>query len=460
VIKNSDLLPLIQKYNRPGPRYTSYPTAVQFTESYGPSDYAKDLIEIDRQAAKPLSLYVHIPFCEARCAFCACNVIISPEHDVSLKYLDFLQREMDRVTASLRHRRQVAQVHFGGGTPTYQTPVELRALYRAISRQFEILPNAEISIEVDPCVTTDEHLRVLRELGFNRLSMGVQDLTPEVQAAVCRNQSATQTERLFYMARDLGFTSINIDLIYGLPLQRVETFADSIDQVIDMRPDRVALYSFAHLPWLKKNQDQIETAQLPTPEVKLELFVVAMQRFVEAGYRKIGMDHFALPSDDLAMALDERRLYRNFMGYTVRPTDVTLGFGVSSIGETPFSQMQNTKKLSRYYSMLEGGQLATEKGYRLTADDRLRRDVIQSLMCNFFVDLQRVDREYEMNSATYFDAEMTELETMQREGFVKVGEKSIEVTELGQLFVRNVAMIFDAYLKQASDGRPRFSKTV
>lgn len=454
------LIELIRKYDKPGPRYTSYPTALQFSESYGSADYLKDLAEADRRSDKPLSLYFHLPFCEARCAFCACNVIIAPKHEVSLKYLDYLQRETDRIAAYVPNRRQVAQLHFGGGTPTFQSPAELRALYRSICRDFEILPGAEVSIEVDPCVTSEEHLKTLRELGFNRLSLGVQDLSEDVQAAIRRNQSAQDTERLYYLARDLGFKSINIDLIYGLPLQRVESFGDTIEQVIDMRPDRIALYSFAHLPDMKHNQDAIDPAALPAPEEKLALFVTAMGRLLNAGYKKIGMDHFALPEDDLAMALEDRRLHRNFMGYTVRPTDTTLGFGVSSIGETPMSQMQNTKKLTKYYHALEAGMPPTERGYRLTEDDAIRRDVIQSVMCNFFVDFERIDREHGIDSTEYFATEFEELNGLEDSGFIQRQQKTLEVTKIGQLFVRNVAMVFDAYLRKVSEGKRKFSRTV
>lgn len=456
----AQLMDLIRKYDKPGPRYTSYPTAVQFSETYGATDYLHDLAAVNRSPENPLSLYVHLPFCEARCAFCACNVIIAAHGDVPRKYLDFLQREIDKVAAYLPHRRKVAQLHFGGGTPTFQSPTELRALYRSITRDFEILPGAEVAIEIDPCVTSEEHMIALREMNFNRLSFGVQDLNQDVQQAIKRNQSVADTDRLYHIARDLGFNSINFDLIYGLPLQTEKTFAESIDQAIDMRPDRVALYSYAHLPGLKHNQDAIDPATLPSPETKLGLFVIAMEKFLAAGYRKIGMDHFALPEDDLALALEDRRLYRNFMGYTVRPTDTTIGFGVSSIGETPSSQMQNTKKLSRYYALLELGQLPVEKGFRLTEDDRIRRDVIQSLMCNFHLDFRRIDADYGIDSSEYFSGEMRELDALDESGFIERSATSLEVTALGQLFVRNVAMVFDAYLTAPSEGKRRFSRTV
>ncbi|MCX7014964.1 MAG: oxygen-independent coproporphyrinogen III oxidase [Candidatus Sumerlaeota bacterium] len=451
---------LIRKYDRPGPRYTSYPTAVEFSERYGPDDYEADLAEADRDGASPLSLYVHLPFCEARCAFCACNVIITRNRAATRRYLDALERETELVAARLPHRRGVAQLHFGGGTPTYQTPAELRRLHRAIARQFEIQPQAEVAIEVDPCVTTEEHMSALRDMGFNRLSMGVQDLTPEVQREIRRDQTVEETVRLFGIARALGFTSINVDLVYGLPRQRAETFERSLDQVIAMRPERVALYSFAYLPWMKKNQALLDPSLLPSPEVKLELFVRAMDKFLGAGYVKIGMDHFAVPEDDLARALEDRRLARNFMGYTVRPTNATIALGVSSIGELQGNSMQNTKKLNRYHEAIGAGRFATERGYRMTPDDRIRRDVIQSVMCNFYVDFAEIERRFGIDARAYFAVERPELDELERGDFLRRDGKRLYVVGLGQLFVRNVAMVFDAHLRAQREGARHFSRTV
>jgi len=451
---------LIRKYDRPGPRYTSYPTAVEFSPSYGAQDYLADLERADAEPDEPFSLYFHLPFCQARCAFCACNVIITRRHEVSTRYLRGLEREMDLIARRIPRRRKVAQLHWGGGTPTFQTPEELRGLFHAVRRHFEILPGAEVAVEVDPCVTTEEHMRALRELGFNRLSMGVQDLTPEVQREIRRDQTAEETARLFEWARRLGFESINIDLIYGLPRQTVEAFERNLERLIGLRPERVALYSFAYLPWMKHNQTLIDPALLPSPQAKLEIFVRAMERFLEAGYRKIGMDHFAVPEDELARALDSRRLHRNFMGYTVRPTNATLGFGLSSIGELQGNSVQNTKKLSRYWAALDAGRPATERGYRMTPEDRVRRDVILGIMCNFFVDFAEIESRHGIEAETYFAAERPELDELERSDLIRREGKKLYVSELGQFFVRNVAMVFDAHLRRPREGAPHFSRTV
>jgi oxygen-independent coproporphyrinogen-3 oxidase len=451
---------LIKKYDRPGPRYTSYPTAVEFSESYGPAQYEEGLAQANQDSDAPLSLYFHLPFCEARCAFCACNVIITSRHDTSVCYLEYLEKEIELIARHLPDRRKVAQLHFGGGTPTFQTPGELRRLFGAIASHFEILPNAEIAIEVDPCVTTEDHLRTIAELGFNRLSMGVQDLAPEVQKAIRRNQTYDQTKRLFDLARESGIRAINVDLIYGLPLQRTDSFAKTIEQIIELRPGRVALYSFAHLPSLRHNQKLLDTSQLPLPETKLQLFVGAIEAFLAAGYSKIGMDHFAAPDDELARAQSERKLYRNFMGYTVRPTNAAIGFGVSSIGELQGDMMQNSKKLNRYYAALDAGRLPIERGFQVTADDLIRRDVIQSIMCNFFVDFTNIEQTYSIDAREYFGAEFNELNDLVKAGFVSLNGTTLTVTETGQLFVRNIAMAFDAYLRKARAKQARFSRTV
>ncbi|OPZ17382.1 MAG: Oxygen-independent coproporphyrinogen-III oxidase [candidate division BRC1 bacterium ADurb.BinA364] len=455
-----NLLELIRKYDRPGPRYTSYPPATEFSARYGAARYAADLRRADREAAKPFSLYVHIPFCEARCSFCACNVVAARNREIAGSYLLALDKEIELVAAQLPNRRAAAQLHFGGGTPTYLAPGQLEALFRSVASRFRILGDAELAIEADPCVTTRAHLETLRGLGFNRLSMGVQDLAPDVQQAIGRGQTIEETERLFRWARELGFHSINIDLIYGLPAQRLKTFEQTIRRAIEWRPDRVALYSFAHLPRLMPNQRSIDAALLPSPETKLALFVRAMELFLEAGYAKIGMDHFAAPEDELARALKDRRLGRNFMGYTVRPTDAALGFGASAIGELHGNLMQNDKRLSRYFRALAGGSLPIERGVEATDDDRLRAAVIQGVMCNGFVDFAEVEARFGVDWARHFAAEMPELYRLEAEGFLRFDGARMILSDLGMLFVRNVAMVFDAYLQRRLAEGPRFSRTV
>ncbi|MDM7916804.1 MAG: oxygen-independent coproporphyrinogen III oxidase, partial [Candidatus Eisenbacteria bacterium] len=337
---------------------------------------------------------MRLPFCEERCTFCGCNVIITKKRRISAEYLGYLHREIRLVAEALRGRRKVVQYHWGGGTPTYQSPAEMRALQGVVRECFEIQPDAEVAIEVDPKVTTNEQIDTLLDLGFNRLSLGVQDFTPEVQAAVNRNQTEEETRRLYEYARSVGFHSINFDLIYGLPRQTPPTFACNLETVIAMRPDRVAVYSFAYVPWIKGNQKTIDTAELPSPELKMELFCLAREAFLAAGYRPVGMDHFALPADELSLAIEKRTLHRNFMGYTVKQAPDMIGLGVSSIGDVSGAYAQNVKKLSQYYPALDAGRFPIERGYRLSPDDLIRRYVITQIMCNFYLEKSAAEERF------------------------------------------------------------------
>lgn len=456
-------LELLRKYDRPGPRYTSYPTAVEFSDSYTEADYRAHLAEADRLADEPLSLYVHLPFCEERCSFCGCHVVITKKRDISARYLGYLHREIDLLAASLPHRRRLSQYHWGGGTPTYQSLAEMEALHRKITGHFTIDADAEVAVEVDPRVTSFEQVDLLRKLGFNRISMGVQDFTPEVEAAINRNQTEDETRRLYDYCREVGFDSINIDLIYGLPLQTAATFSGNMDVVIDMRPDRLAVYSYAYVPWIRANQKRIDTSQLPSPELKLELFCIAREKLLEAGYVQIGMDHFALPGDELAKAMHDRRLYRNFMGYTVKMGSDMVGVGVSAIGDVRGSFAQNVKKLSTYYQAVDRGALPIERGYVLDRDDKIRRAVITPLMCNFHLDTQEIERRHGIEFGRYFAAELEELSAAGgpvEHGFLEIHRDRIDVVGHGRLFVRNVCMVFDRYLRAKSQDRPVFSRTV
>jgi oxygen-independent coproporphyrinogen-3 oxidase len=453
---------LLRKYDRPGPRYTSYPTAVEFAESFGPADYAARLIEADG-ASGPLSLYAHLPFCEHRCTFCGCHVVITKNQEIVEHYLGYLHREIDLLAAHLPNRRRVSQYHWGGGTPTHLTPSEIEALHRRLTDHFRIEPDAEVAIEVDPRVTTVEQIDLLRTLGFNRLSMGVQDFDPEVQAAVDRNQTEAQTRAMYDLGRERGFASINLDLIYGLPLQTVAKFGRTVDAVTAMRPNRVALYSYAHVPWIKAQQKRIEPNDLPSPEIKLQLFLDARDRFLAAGYVEIGMDHFALPGDELAEARGKRRLHRNFMGYTVRMGSDMVAVGVSGIGDVRGAFAQNEKKLSRYYDVLDEGRFPTERGYALDRDDRIRRETIARLMCNLWLDTTAIEREFGIVFAEYFAPEIGRLSAPDgpiAHGFVAIEPDHIEIVGLGRFFVRNVAMIFDRYLDRRTTAKPLFSRTV
>ena len=456
-------LGLLRKYDRPGPRYTSYPTAVEFTEDYGELDYRARLAQADALSDEPLSLYVHLPFCEERCSFCGCHVVITKKRDVSARFLDYLHREIDLLAEHLPHRRRLSQYHWGGGTPTYQTPSEMEALHRKVTGHFRIDSDAEVAIEVDPRVTSLEQLDLLEGLGFNRISMGVQDFTPEVQEAINRNQTESETRKLYEHCRKLGFESVNIDLIYGLPLQSPGTFSDNMDVILDLRPDRLAVYSYAYVPWIKANQRRIDTSQLPSPEGKLELFCIAREKLLDAGYVQIGMDHFALPGDELARAAGDRRLHRNFMGYTVKMGSDMVGVGLSAIGDVRGSFAQNCKKLSTYYRDLDAGRFPVVRGYVLDDDDKIRRAVITRLMCNFHLDRREIEDGFGIDFDAYFATELEELRAPAgpvEHGFVSIHGDGLDVTENGRLFIRNVCMVFDRYLRAKRDDKPIFSRTV
>lgn len=454
---------LLAKHDRPGPRYTSYPTAVEFNESFTPADYSERLDAANARAGEPISLYVHLPFCEDRCSFCGCNVVITRKPQICERYLEHLNREIDLLAAALPQRRDLLQYHWGGGTPTYLDLAQIEALQKRVTTSFRIREGAEVAIEVDPRVTTNEQLALLRSLGFNRISLGVQDFTPEVQKAINRVQSIDETRRVVDRARELGFESVNIDLIYGLPLQTTETFSQTLETVIAMRPERVAVYSFAFVPWIRGNQRRLIEEHLPTRETKFALFAEAIRSFLASGYLQIGMDHFALPEDEMGKAAIGRTLYRNFMGYTVHKAPDFLGLGISSIGSIGGAFVQNAKKLPRYYEAVGAGRFPIERGYVLTEDDRIRAQVILELMCNFQVNASQVSEMFEIEFADYFAPELAELcaaDGAADQGFITVDTGGVTVLPLGRLFVRNVCMVFDRYMREKRADRPVFSRTV
>ena len=457
-----DLAALLRHYDRPGPRYTSYPTAVEFNDSFDDASYRGRLEAAAIAADEPLSLYLHLPFCEERCSYCGCNVIITRKREVAARYLEYLEREIGMLAAALGARRRVIQQHWGGGTPTYLSPSQLQRLHHIVSDHFTVEGDAELAVEIDPRVTTPEQLVVLRALGFNRLSMGVQDFTPEVQEAINRRQSETQTRALFEYARTIGFDSINVDLIYGLPRQALTSFRRTLDSIVSMQPDRVAVYSYAHVPWLRPHQKQIQAQDLPDAGLKIDLFGAAVSTFLSAGYAQIGVDHFARPDDELAVAARQRRLHRNFMGYTTRPAPDLLGLGVSSIGDVRGAFAQNAKKLTSYYAALDAGRFPIEKGYALSADDLLRRHVIAQLMCNFHVGRRQVEAQFGVAFDDYFAPELERLSAgAVRDGFLHVTAEGLDVTERGRLFVRNICMEFDRYLPaHLREAKPVFSRTI
>jgi oxygen-independent coproporphyrinogen-3 oxidase len=456
----------VKRFDRPGPRYTSYPTAVEFHDGVGEREYRDKLAIADREhAQEPLSLYIHIPFCAKHCSYCGCHVIATSKRFIAVQYVDYLGHELELVAALLPNRRRLIQMHWGGGTPTYLDPEQLGQLFELVTRHFELLPDAERAIEVDPRVTTVEHLEKLAELGFNRLSFGVQDFTPDVQEAIGRGQTFEQTKELIESARQVGFAEgINFDLVYGLPLQTEATFRRSLDRVVELHPDRLAIYSFAYVPWIRPNQKRIDQAALPVREAKMALYFAALEQLLAAGYEPIGMDHFALPGDELARAARAGRLDRNFMGYTVKPSNAMIAFGVSGIGEVEGGFFANEKKLSRYYEELDAGRLPIERGYLLDADDRIRQYVIRQLMCNFKVSKAEVATRFGIDFDAYFASSLAALDEVRAEGFVELGnlgEDALTVTPPGRLFVRNVCMAFDRYLEAKRQAeKPVFSRTV
>jgi oxygen-independent coproporphyrinogen-3 oxidase len=453
---------LLSRYDRPGPRYTSYPTAIEFHEGVTERDYLDCLAEANAMGDAPLSLYMHLPFCEERCLFCGCHTIITRHKEVAVPYLGLLGREIELLAERLPDRRHFAQLHLGGGTPTYYTPQQLDGLVGGLLKKFTPLPGAELAFEADPRVTSSEHLDTLASLGFNRVSFGVQDLNLEVQEAINRVQTREQTARLVDHARSKGYRGINVDLIYGLPLQTPDTFEKTVDSVIALGPDRAAVYSFAFVPWVKGSQKKIEEEQLPAADVKVQLFAIARERFLAAGYEPIGMDHFARPDDDLAIARREGKLRRNFQGYAVIPGDDVVGLGVSAIGDVRGSYFQNEKKLSTYEEIISAGRLSVYRGVRRSADDEIRRTVIHELMCNFRVDAGAIERQYGIEFAGYFADDLALLAPHERDGMVHVSARGVEATPVGELFVRNLAMCFDRYQreKHAKDSKPVFSRTV
>ncbi|HLZ92433.1 MAG TPA: oxygen-independent coproporphyrinogen III oxidase [Candidatus Acidoferrum sp.] len=449
----------LARYNRPGPRYTSYPTAPVWNDSFGPDDLERVHQEAER-AGSPVSLYMHIPFCESLCLFCACNVIIQKDKRVAPPYLGVLKQELERVSRGISRHREVVQFHWGGGTPTYLTPAQIEDLFGAVRSRFTFSPDAEIGIEIDPRVTSREHLETLRRLGFNRLSMGIQDFHADVQKAIHRIQPFELTRDLLLAARDLGFDSINVDLIYGLPFQTPERFAHTVDQILQLAPDRVALFSYAHVPWLKKQQGSF-AVHLPEGLQKFEIFRTGLLQFLDAGYLYIGMDHFAKPGDELAISQQQRTLHRNFQGYTTKAGADLYGMGVTAISGIQNAYAQNQRELPQWEKAVAERGIATMRGYHLSQDDRLRRAVIGRLLCHTMVFKDEIAREFGVDFDRYFAGELARLESPRDDGLVLLEPGSIRATWLGRIFIRNLAMVFDPYLeKQQLAAKPLFSKTL
>lgn len=447
-------LDLIRKYDRPGPRYTSYPTAPHFTPSFDPGRFVASL---QQAQDRPLSLYFHLPFCASLCYFCGCTMLVSHNRPRIRTYLDYLILEIGYY-ASVTRGRVVKQIHWGGGTPTHLTPEEVRMLIAAIRDHYDVAEDAEVSIEIDPRTCTEEHLVVLREGGFNRVSLGVQDFHEPTQRAINRIQPEAMTRNLVEGARAMGFNSVNLDLIYGLPFQTKQTFADTVEKVIELRPDRIALFSYAHVPWMKKHQRVIEDAMLPAPAEKLAILKYATERLTDAGYVFIGMDHFALPEDGLTRALREKSLYRNFQGYATGAECDIIGHGMSAISQSVDCYAQNTKDFNAYYRAVEEGRPATERGYLLDDDDQLRRAVIMRLMCDFSLDFGAFERAYGIDFRSCFEKALAAMPPLEADGLVEVHDDGLTVTEQGRLLIRVIAMPFDRYLRERPE--MKFSRTV
>ncbi len=451
---------LIKKYDKPGPRYTSYPTAPHFNESFTHENYIDEIVKTNQGNHLPdLSLYFHLPFCDTLCYFCGCNMIVTRNRDRIRNYVKYLKLEIDLIRSHLSSERKVAQLHWGGGTPTHLNPDEINDLSSYINTHFEFNPDAETGCEIDPRELTREHLAALRNGGFNRISMGVQDFNKKVQKAVNRIQPEDMTRQVVAWVREMGFESINLDIMYGLPYQSAETFEKTIDRVVDINPDRIALFNFAYVPWLKKHQSLIKPDDLPTAEEKLNTLKMSIEKLTDAGYVFIGMDHFAKPEDELAVALREKKLYRNFQGYSTHAGADLYAMGATSISQFGRVYAQNYKKEKKYLAALDKNILPTARGYYLSDDDVLRRRVITKLMCDFELDFKSIENEFDIDVETYFNWGLGNLKEMIADDLVVIENRSLKVTPMGRMLIRNIAINFDGYIEREEDNA-RYSRTV
>lgn len=452
-------LDLARKYNVPGPRYTSFPPATKFTETISWAQL-EPLIRSNNETARELSLYFHIPFCPTLCWFCGCTNVVTLNHAKSTEYIRYLEREIALIKPLLNPARRVVQLHWGGGSPSFLNPTEIRRLGRIIRKNFVLAEDVEAGVEVDPRDLTREHVYAFRQIGFNRISMGIQDFDPVVQQAVHRIQPQEVTERALAWARELGFRSVNFDLIYGLPYQTLDSFEKTLDIVLKMQPDRLAVFSYAHVPWLKPAQKIIEQKhRLPPPELKLQLLKLAVEKLTtDNRYVYIGMDHFAKPDDELAVAQRQKKLQRNFQGYSTRAGADIYGFGMSSISQIPDAYWQNWKELGQYYAAIQAGKPPVGRAYVLNEDQKIRREVIMRIMCDLALDFAGISAKFNIDFTQYFQRELAALGELEADGLVRRGDAGIEVTDIGRLFLRNIAMCFDNTLPPV--GMRRHSRTV
>ncbi|MDQ7817592.1 MAG: oxygen-independent coproporphyrinogen III oxidase [Melioribacteraceae bacterium] len=451
---------LIKKYDRPGPRYTSYPTAPQFNDSFTPDKYLDEVIRTNNHTKPPdLSLYFHIPFCDTLCYFCGCNMIITRNRDRIKEYIKYVKNEIDLLRSYIINGRKVVQLHWGGGTPTHLNPDEINDLKSYINANFTFSASAEEGCEIDPRGLTKEHLEALRNSGFNRISMGVQDFNEKVQQAVNRIQPEDMTRQVVYWVRELKFQSINLDLIYGLPFQSADSFAKTVDAIIDISPDRIAVFNYAHVPWMKKHMALIKPEDLPQPEEKLQILKMTIKKLTSAGYIFIGMDHFAKPDDELAIALRDKKLYRNFQGYSTHAGADLYGFGITSISQIGKCYAQNVKKENEYFKLLNNNTLPIERGYYLNDDDLLRRHVITRIMCDFELDFLEIENKFKIGFEKYFAVSLEGLKEFFDDQLILIKNRKLIVTQMGRLLIRNIAMCFDWYIEQKAD-KAKYSRTV
>ncbi len=447
------------KYSKPGPRYTSYPTALEFKDTFTYDAYINKLEAQD--PSRPLSLYFHLPFCRNACYFCGCNVVFTSKEDKMLRYMDYLKRELDILIKHVDTSREVIQMHFGGGTPTFFTAEQLEEIIKMIKSHFKnFSADAEISCEIDPRHINEDQMKVMSEQGFNRVSFGIQDFNEKVQVAVHRVQPYDVTKTAMDLARKYNMVSVNVDLIYGLPYQTLETFKETLRLALTLNPDRFAVFNYAHVPWLKKTMRKIDETTLPLPDEKLQIMQYTIDYLTENGYKMIGMDHFAKPEDELFKAIEKGELHRNFQGYTTKGGADLVGGGLTSIGEGVDYYAQNFKDMKEYEASIEAGKLPFERGVMLNEDDMIRQHVIMELMSNFKMDIKRFNKEFDVDFNTYFKEDLPGLQPFIEEGLVVMDMNHITCSETGTLLIRNIAMVFDAYMKQHAGSKKTFSKTV
>ncbi|MDQ6786736.1 MAG: oxygen-independent coproporphyrinogen III oxidase [Acidobacteriota bacterium] len=454
-------LEILKKYNQPGPRYTSYPTAPLFSADFTAADFTREIIETNAGSEADLSLYFHFPFCESLCYFCGCNMMVSRDRTLISEYNERLKREIETLAPLISKKRKVSQMHWGGGTPSYLMPDEIRYVSAFIKSKFRFADDMEASVEIDPRGLTFEHLKAFRECGFNRTSLGVQDFNPKVQETINRVQPESITRQTIEWARALGFRSINLDLIYGLPFQTLETFKETVEKVIDISPDRIAVFNYAHVPWLKKHQNIFKLETMPSPDERLVILKQTIEQLVQNGYEYIGLDHFAKPTDELAIAQKTNTLYRNFQGYSTRAGTDVYAFGVSAISQFQNIYAQNLKNIKDYYERVETGDAATNVGYRMTFDDHIRKETIMQMMCHLQIDKGSIESKFCIDFESYFAKDLPKLDTFIADDLLENNSERIFIKGAGKLIIRNVAMCFDAHLAEMTKvNKPVFSKTV